>query len=192
MSETWVWNYTVVNGHHNHARSLQPPSHDKSRRRLANKQRRQVSGFDKPPPPVRKPRERIHQRSDDRPAQISFTPAHRLQTVDYDALPTPTACYADFCLIPVGTSKVSVADEIALVQRVLQASGLKYTLHSAGTTVEGSWTDVMAVIGRAHAAVHESGVVRIQSSLRVGTRTDKAQTAEDKVRRIEGLLAPST
>lgn len=35
----------------------------------------------------------------------------------------------------IGTNKVSVADEIAQVQRVLQASGLKYTLHSAGTTV---------------------------------------------------------
>ncbi|KAG6107056.1 hypothetical protein E4U14_004322, partial [Claviceps sp. LM454 group G7] len=55
--------------------------------------------------------------------------------MDYNALPVPQACYADFCLIPVGTNKVSVADEIAQVQRVLQASGLKYTLHSAGTTV---------------------------------------------------------
>ncbi|KAG5927292.1 hypothetical protein E4U53_002891 [Claviceps sorghi] len=112
--------------------------------------------------------------------------------MDYNALPTPEACYADFCLIPVGTNRVSVADEIALVQRVLEASGLRYTLHSAGTTVEGSWTDVMAVIGRAHAAVHDRGVVRVQSSLRVGTRTDKAQTAEDKVKRVEDLLARST
>jgi uncharacterized protein YqgV (UPF0045/DUF77 family) len=35
----------------------------------------------------------------------------------------------------VGMGKVSVAEEIAEVQRVLEASGLKYTLHSAGTTV---------------------------------------------------------
>jgi uncharacterized protein YqgV (UPF0045/DUF77 family) len=28
-----------------------------------------------------------------------------------------------------------VAEEIAQVQRVLKASGLKYTMHSAGTTV---------------------------------------------------------
>ncbi|KAG6008837.1 hypothetical protein E4U54_008658 [Claviceps lovelessii] len=111
--------------------------------------------------------------------------------MDYNALPTPKACYADFCLIPIGTNKVSVADEIAQVQRVLQASGLKYTLHSAGTTVEGSWTEVMDVIGRAHAVVHQGGVVRVQSSLRVGTRTDKEQTAEEKVKRVEDLLARS-
>ena len=35
----------------------------------------------------------------------------------------------------IGTGSVSVANEVAAVQRVLQASGLKYTMHSAGTTV---------------------------------------------------------
>lgn len=47
----------------------------------------------------------------------------------------------------------------------------------------------MTAIGKAHAVVHERGVVRVQSSMRVGTRTDKKQTAEDKVKRVEGLLA---
>ncbi|EXV04085.1 DUF77 domain protein [Metarhizium robertsii] len=112
--------------------------------------------------------------------------------MDYNAVPTPEACYADFCLIPVGTGNVSVAEEVAQVQRVLEASGLKYTLHSAGTTVgtvEGSWDDVMAAIGKAHAVVHQRGVVRVQSSMRVGSsRTDKKQTAEDKVKRVEDLL----
>lgn len=111
------------------------------------------------------------------------------KTMDYDSIPTPASCYADFCLIPVGTGSVSVAEEVAQVQRVLKASGLKYTMHSAGTTVEGSWIDVMTVIGKAHAAVHERGVVRVQSSMRVGTRTDKKQTAEDKVKRVEDLLS---
>jgi uncharacterized protein YqgV (UPF0045/DUF77 family) len=35
----------------------------------------------------------------------------------------------------VGTANVSVAAEVAEVQRLLKASGLKYTMHSAGTTV---------------------------------------------------------
>ncbi|CCF42063.1 hypothetical protein CH063_12161 [Colletotrichum higginsianum] len=54
---------------------------------------------------------------------------------------------------------------------------------------EGSWDDVFRVIGQAHSLVHQSGVVRIQSSMRVGSRTDKKQTAEDKVKRVEGILA---
>lgn len=55
--------------------------------------------------------------------------------MDYSSIPTPPACYADFCLIPVGTATVSVAAEVAEVQKILKASGLKYTMHSAGTTV---------------------------------------------------------
>ncbi|GJN77451.1 hypothetical protein PLIIFM63780_000942 [Purpureocillium lilacinum] len=109
--------------------------------------------------------------------------------MDYTSIPTPEACYVDFCLIPVGTGKISVAEEVAEVQRVLQASGLKYTMHSAGTTVEGNWDEVLAVVGKAHTVVHRRGVVRVQSSMRVGSRTDKKQTAEDKVKRVEDLLA---
>lgn len=60
------------------------------------------------------------------------------------------------------------------------------TLHD---TLEGSWQDVMTVIGKAHTVVHERGVVRVQSSMRVGSRTDKKQTAEDKVKRVEDILA---
>ncbi|GJC95137.1 cell wall biogenesis protein [Colletotrichum higginsianum] len=110
-----------------------------------------------------------------------------MSTEDYSKIPTPETAYCDFCLIPVGTGSVSVANEVAQVQRLLKASGLKYTMHSAGTT--GSWDDVFRVIGQAHSLVHQSGVVRIQSSMRVGSRTDKKQTAEDKVKRVEGILA---
>lgn len=35
---------------------------------------------------------------------------------------------------------------------------------------EGSWDEVMTVIGKAHTAVHERGVFRVQSSMRVGSR----------------------
>lgn len=47
----------------------------------------------------------------------------------------------------------------------------------------------MRVIGQAHAVLHQKGIVRIQSDIRIGTRTDKAQTMEDKVSAVEKLLA---
>ncbi|KAH8782726.1 YkoF-like protein [Diaporthe sp. PMI_573] len=109
--------------------------------------------------------------------------------MDYSSVPTPERCYADFCLVPVGTGELSVAKEVAEVQKLLKASGLTYTMHSAGTTVEGSWDEVMRVIGQAHSVVHKVGPQRIQTSMRVGTRTDKKQTAADKVKRVEDLLA---
>jgi hypothetical protein len=57
--------------------------------------------------------------------------------VDLSKLKTPTACIADFCLIPIGTPTASVSTEIAEVQRLLKKSGLSYSLHSAGSTVVG-------------------------------------------------------
>lgn len=66
--------------------------------------------------------------------------------MDYASIATPSACYADFCLLPIGTGSVSVAEEIAEVQKVLKASGLKYTLHSAGTTVGESFTSCFLLL----------------------------------------------
>ena len=59
----------------------------------------------------------------------------------------------------------------------------------AEAVVEGSWEDVMKAIGKAHAVIHQRGVVRIQSTMRVGSRTDKRESAENKIKRVEGLLA---
>jgi uncharacterized protein YqgV (UPF0045/DUF77 family) len=36
--------------------------------------------------------------------------------------------------------------------------------------------------------LHQNGVVRIQSDIRVGSRTDKKQTHQDKVNAVEKLL----
>jgi uncharacterized protein YqgV (UPF0045/DUF77 family) len=54
---------------------------------------------------------------------------------------------------------------------------------------EGSWDEVMHVIGQAHTLLHANGVARIQSDIRVGSRTDKKQKAADKVAKVEQLLA---
>ncbi|TKX23450.1 putative thiamine-binding protein [Elsinoe australis] len=104
-------------------------------------------------------------------------------------IPLPEHCTADFCLIPLGTPTASVSKEIADVQRLLAKSGLKYSMHSAGTTVEGSWTEVMTLIGQAHGMLHTKGIVRIQSDIRVGSRTDKLQGMQDKVDAVKKLLA---
>ncbi|KAJ4512834.1 UPF0045 protein M15 [Exophiala dermatitidis] len=112
-----------------------------------------------------------------------------MASTDLKNLETPPKCQADFCLIPIGTPSASVSAQIADVQRLMKASGLKYSMHSAGTTVEGSWEDVTRVIGQAHTLLHKKGIVRIQTDIRIGSRTDKPQTMEDKVAAVEKLLA---
>ncbi|KAE8349664.1 YkoF-like protein [Aspergillus coremiiformis] len=107
---------------------------------------------------------------------------------DISSIPTPAHCTADFCLIPIGTSSPSVSAQIADVQRLIEKCGLKYVMHSAGTTIEGPWDRVHQVIGQAHTLLHRQGIVRIQSDVRVGSRTDKEQSFEDKVNKVRELL----
>jgi uncharacterized protein (TIGR00106 family) len=92
------------------------------------------------------------------------------------SFPTPPNCVADFCLIPIGTSTASVSAQIADVQRLIRKSGIEYTMHSAGTTLDGPWDDVMKLIGQAHTMLHEKGIVRIQTDIRVGTRYAQSST----------------
>lgn len=47
----------------------------------------------------------------------------------------------------------------------------------------------MNLIGQAHTLLHENGIVRIQTDIRVGSRIDKNQKFEDKVKKVEMLLA---
>src|SRR5450759_4711555 len=94
---------------------------------------------------------------------------------------------ADLCLIPIGVG-VSVSREIAACERVLAEAGLKTKLHAYGTNIEGEWDEVFAAIKRCHEIVHAMGVPRISSSLRFGTRNDRSQTMNDKVRSVQQKL----
>lgn len=41
---------------------------------------------------------------------------------------------------------------------------------------EGSWDDVMRLIGQAHVMLHKQGVLRIQTDIRIGSRYDLRST----------------
>ena len=61
-------------------------------------------------------------------------------------------------------------------------------LHAYGTNIEGDWDTVFQAVKRCHEALHAAGVPRISTNMRFGTRTDKAQKMEDKVRSVEEKL----
>ncbi len=94
---------------------------------------------------------------------------------------------ADICIVPIGVG-TSVAKEVTECERILRQSGLKTHLHAYGTNIEGEWDEVFAALKKCHERLHEMGVPRISTNLRAGTRVDKEQTMEDKVKRVEGLL----
>lgn len=94
----------------------------------------------------------------------------------------------DFCVVPLGVG-VSVSAYVAECQRVLIASGLSHQMHAYGTVVEGEWDAVMAVLRQCHERVHAMGAPRISTSIRLGTRTDRSQTMDDKIESVKQKLA---
>lgn len=94
---------------------------------------------------------------------------------------------ADVCVIPIGIG-VSVSKEVTACERIFADAGLKSRLHAYGTNIEGEWDDVMAAIKLCHETLHAMGVARISTNIRIGTRTDRAQTMDDKIRSVEDKL----
>jgi uncharacterized protein (TIGR00106 family) len=94
---------------------------------------------------------------------------------------------ADLCVVPLGVG-VSVSKYVAACERVLGEAGLKIKLHAYGTNIEGEWNDVFAAIRRCHEAIHEMGAPRISTNLRLGTRVDRGQSMDDKIRSVEEKL----
>ncbi len=93
----------------------------------------------------------------------------------------------DLCVVPIGVG-TSVSEYVAACERVFEEAGLSHSMHSYGTNVEGEWDDVMAAVKRCHEVVHEMGAPRITSSMRFGTRTDRSQTMDDKIRSVREKL----
>ena len=93
----------------------------------------------------------------------------------------------DLCVIPVGVG-VSVGEYIAECQRVLTQAGLEHSLHAYGTTIEGDWDVVMNAVKACHDRVHAMGAPRVHSTLKVGTRTDREQSARDKIDSVQQRL----
>jgi uncharacterized protein (TIGR00106 family) len=91
---------------------------------------------------------------------------------------------ADLCVVPLGVG-VSVSRYIAACENIFQEAGLKFHLHAYGTNIEGEWEAVFAAVKRCHEVIHGMGAPRITSTLRFGTRTDREQTMEEKVKSVE-------
>ena len=94
----------------------------------------------------------------------------------------------DLCIVPIGVG-VSLSPYVAACEKVLAEAGLKKALHANGTNIEGEWEEVFAAVKRCHQVVHEMGAPRVSTVIKLGTRTDRNQTMEDKIRSVETKLA---
>jgi uncharacterized protein (TIGR00106 family) len=95
---------------------------------------------------------------------------------------------ADVTIIPLGVG-TSLSSYVAACERVFEAAGLETRLHAYGTNLEGEWDAVMGAIKRCHEVIHEMDAPRVSTVIKVGTRIDRAQTMDDKVRSVEDKLS---
>ena len=94
----------------------------------------------------------------------------------------------DLCVVPIGVG-VSVSAYIAECERIIEAAGLSAQLHPYGTVIEGDWDAVFAVVKQCHERVHAMGAPRVFTSLKVGTRTDRPQSMQDKIDSVRSKLS---
>ena len=86
----------------------------------------------------------------------------------------------DVCVVPMGVG-VSVSKYVVECEKIFAAAGLNHQMHSYGTNVEGDWDEVMAAIKLCHETIHAMGAPRIGTTMRIGTRTDREQSMQDKI-----------
>ena len=89
----------------------------------------------------------------------------------------------DLCVVPMGVG-VSVSQYVAECQKVLDEAGLDHTLHAYGTNIAGEWDTVFAAVKACHERVHKLGAPRITTTIKVGTRTDRDQSMQDKINSV--------
>ena len=95
---------------------------------------------------------------------------------------------ADICVIPIGVG-VSVSEYVVACEKIFNAAGLSTQLHSYGTNVEGEWDDVMAALKKCHETVHDMGAPRVSTTIRLGTRTDREQSMQDKIDSVTSKMS---
>jgi len=93
----------------------------------------------------------------------------------------------DVCVVPMGVG-VSVSKYVVECEKIFAAAGLNHQMHPYGTNVEGDWDEVMAAIKKCHETVHEMGAPRIGTTIRLGTRTDREQSMQDKIDSVESKM----
>ncbi len=95
---------------------------------------------------------------------------------------------ADLTIVPIGAG-LSLSGHVAACERVLNEAGLTTRLHANGTNVEGEWDRVFAALRRCHETLHAAGVPRVFTAVTLGTRSDRDQGLDEKVRSVEAKLA---
>lgn len=93
----------------------------------------------------------------------------------------------DLCVVPMGVG-LSVSKYVAACHKIITGAGLKSNLHAYGTNIEGDWDTVFKAVKNCHEKIHDMGAPRITTTIKLGTRTDRDQGMEDKIKSVKEKL----
>jgi uncharacterized protein (TIGR00106 family) len=86
---------------------------------------------------------------------------------------------AELQIVPIGEG-TSVRKHISQVVEILNSKNFIVETHASGTNIEGELKDILAVVEELHERLHQQGIVRLLSYLKLETRTDKEITLAGK------------
>jgi uncharacterized protein (TIGR00106 family) len=90
---------------------------------------------------------------------------------------------AEFSVVPIGVGE-SVSQYVADCLRIVDASGIDYSLNPMGTVLEGDYDQVMAVIAECHKAVAAS-CMRVVTTIRIDDRRGATSALRSKMESVE-------
>ncbi len=82
-------------------------------------------------------------------------------------------------VIPLGAG-VSVRNEVKQVVAMLNSYDFILDTHATGTNIEGELSEILAAIEAIHQTLHDQGVIRLLSYIKLETRTNKIPTLAGK------------
>jgi uncharacterized protein (TIGR00106 family) len=89
----------------------------------------------------------------------------------------------DFSIFPVDKGE-SVSAYVSRAVKIIKESGLAYKLGPMGTSIEGEWDEVMALVGRCFEALKKD-CSRVYMTIKVDYRKGASGRMEYKVQSIE-------
>ncbi len=93
----------------------------------------------------------------------------------------------DFSIFPVDKG-TSVSAYVARAVGIIQKSGLDHKLGPMGTSIEGDWPEVMAVVNRCFEAL-QADCDRIYFTIKADYRKDTGNRLKGKIRSVAEKLA---
>ncbi|MCE1274303.1 MAG: MTH1187 family thiamine-binding protein [Chlorobiales bacterium] len=94
----------------------------------------------------------------------------------------------DITVVPLGTGAGSLSPWIAGLEALLEGSGLSFSLHDMGTTVEGSADELFAVARRLHEYSFTQGAPRVYTIMKIDDRRDRKVSIGDKVASVKRAM----